>query len=102
MDIRDIDDEYVKTAQMAMEGHSIAHIPGVHWVEYLPILKYIPSWVPGTQAGKLVKHYTPYSLMMRDKPFEEVQQYKVLLYVSDVNRFKFKYHNRNMGTLPHR
>ena len=101
-DIADMNDDYVLCAQEAMGGLSLTSVLGIYWMDYFPFLKYIPSWVPGTQAGKLVKHYTPYSLMMRDKPFEEVQQYKVLLYVSDVNRFKFKYHNRNMGTLPHR
>lgn len=74
MDIRDIDDEYVKTAQMAMEGHSIAHIPGVHWVEYMPILKYIPSWVPGATFKKLVEKYRPYTKRMVSRPYQEMRK----------------------------
>ena len=74
MDIEDLDDEYVKTAQMAMEGQAHGHIPGAHWVEYFPILKIIPSWVPGANFQKLADEYRPFVESMVHKPFEEMKK----------------------------
>ena len=43
MDIADLDDEYVLLAQKAVEGISVATVPGVYWVEHFPFLRHIPS-----------------------------------------------------------
>ena len=71
--INNMDDEYVTYAQRGVEGISQATIPGIYWVEYIPLLKYIPSWVPGTTSRKLADKYLPYVLGMRDKPYNEVK-----------------------------
>ncbi|KAH8103605.1 CyP450 monooxygenase [Cristinia sonorae] len=71
--ITSIDDEYVTLAKVAVEALSQAVIPGACWVEYMPILKYIPSWVPGTASMKLAEKYLPYVTKMKDQPYSEVK-----------------------------
>ena len=73
MEIKDLDDEYVTLAQEAMEGHAQAHIPGAYWVEYFPIMKHIPSWVPGASFRKLTERYRPIVEAMIQKPFERIR-----------------------------
>ncbi|TCD64487.1 hypothetical protein EIP91_004048 [Steccherinum ochraceum] len=71
--ITSMDDEYVRIAQIALEGGSIASIVGAFWIEYLPILRHIPTWVPGTVSMKTIAKYRPYLMDMVNKPFEEVK-----------------------------
>ena len=73
------DDEYFIMAQMAMEGIDKAVIPGVHWVDYFPILRHVPSWVPGAAAQKLAKFYRPYLKVLREMPFLGVKEDMVRL-----------------------
>ena len=61
-------------AQTVMEGFGKANIPGIYLVDYFPILKHVPSWVPGTAAKRLAEHYAPYVVSSREKPYEEVKQ----------------------------
>ncbi len=74
MDVDNFNDDYVKTAQMAMEGQALGHIPGAHWVEYFPIMKRIPSWVPGASFQKLADEYRPFVEGMVQKPFKEMRK----------------------------
>ena len=72
-EISGLKDVYVLVAQQAMEGLSKATIAGVHLVEYLPFLQYLPSWLPGMGSMRLVEQYLPYVSDMRDKLYREVK-----------------------------
>lgn len=73
MQIQSLDDDYITLAHKAVEGLVLAVVPGAYWVEYLPFLRHIPSWVPGTSGRKLAKKYKPVVALMRDQPFEKVE-----------------------------
>ncbi|KZP12803.1 cytochrome P450 [Athelia psychrophila] len=47
------DDPFVKIAEDAMLGFSQASEPGAFWVDSFPLLKYVPSWVPGAGFKKV-------------------------------------------------
>jgi len=72
--IDDMQDDYVRTATQAIEGINIARVPGAYWVEFMPFLKYLPRWAPGTAFRKLADHYRPFAVWMRDQPFETVKR----------------------------
>ncbi|CAL1701205.1 unnamed protein product [Somion occarium] len=74
MDITDMNYDYVGVAQEAVRGLSLGGIPGAHWVEYMPILKYIPSWVPGARFKKLADYFRPFVEAMRNRPFDQIKQ----------------------------
>ncbi|EMD33662.1 hypothetical protein CERSUDRAFT_87014 [Gelatoporia subvermispora B] len=46
------DDEHILIAEKAMEGLAIGFNPGAFWVDFLPILKYVPAWMPGAGFQK--------------------------------------------------
>ena len=41
--VQESDDPYISIAEEAVSGSAEAGIPGAFWVDFLPILKYIPS-----------------------------------------------------------
>ncbi|TCD61737.1 hypothetical protein EIP91_007986 [Steccherinum ochraceum] len=70
--ISGMNDEYVVTAEEALA--SLAAAPGVYWIEYgMPLLKHIPSWVPGMKSKKTAEKVLPLVLNMKDTPYAEVK-----------------------------
>lgn len=67
------DDPYVINAKTAMEGFGMAVLPGAHLIEVFPILRHIPSWVPGASARKLADKYRPHVLRLLEEPYAEVK-----------------------------
>ncbi|KAF8917175.1 cytochrome P450 [Mucidula mucida] len=49
------DDEFVHLADKAMHGALQAMVQGTYAVDYLPILKFIPSWLPFFSSNKHAK-----------------------------------------------
>lgn len=72
--ISDPDDPYITLSHTAVEALSHGRMLGRLWAEYLPWLKYIPPWVPGSSATKLGAYYRPFVEAMRDRPFDAVKQ----------------------------
>ena len=71
--IDDVNTDYVAVAQKALEGVIYAVVPGKFWVEYLPILRFIPSWVPGANFKQFTEYYQPAVRQMVQWPFKAVQ-----------------------------
>lgn len=67
--VDDMNPGYVTIAEKAIEGVLRTHLPGKFWVDYFPIFRHLPSWVPGTHFHKVAKYYRPFVKDMRDIPF---------------------------------
>jgi hypothetical protein len=74
-----VDDQYedplVNIAEKAMQGFARASEPGAFLVDIIPLLKYVPSWVPGAgfqkeavrMRSELEKLYdVPYAFVKRE------------------------------------
>lgn len=72
--VSEINDPYVLTAEEAMNGIAEAVIPGNFLVDMLPILKYIPSWMPGASFKRKAAHWRRVNADMSDKPCEHVKE----------------------------
>ncbi|KAJ3487192.1 hypothetical protein NLI96_g3704 [Meripilus lineatus] len=68
--IIDMHDEYITTAQKAVESFSITRFAGTFWVEHFPFQRYLPSWAPGGKFKRVAKYYRHFVEKMRDMPFE--------------------------------
>ncbi|THH30749.1 hypothetical protein EUX98_g3443 [Antrodiella citrinella] len=69
-----MDDDYVTVAHAANSGLVLATIPGAFWVESMPFLKYIPSWMPGAGFKKFAAKYAPFIEQTRTKAYDETKQ----------------------------
>lgn len=68
-----MDDDYVIAAEKAVEGVSVAAIPGRFWVEFAPFTRNIPSWIPGIEFKKFAEDHLAHVINMVDKPYDEVK-----------------------------
>ncbi|KAJ3782487.1 cytochrome P450 [Lentinula aff. detonsa] len=72
IEIEDKDDHYITVAETALDGMAKAANPGAFLVDIFPILKYVPSWIPGADFQRKAAFWRKSVLEMRDAPFETV------------------------------
>lgn len=70
IEVNDPDHELAVVVKEAFEGSGQGHVPGAHWIEYFPIMKYIPSWMPGANFKKLGRKYRPVVETMVHEPYQ--------------------------------
>ena len=51
-----------------------ALIPGTFLVDMIPVLKYVPDWLPGASFKRMAKKWRRLALAMRDIPYESAKQ----------------------------
>jgi hypothetical protein len=68
------DDPYISNAEEALHGLSQAGIPGQFMVDLLPILKYVPSWMPGAGFKRKAAYWRRANVDMAEKPFNYVKE----------------------------
>ncbi len=71
--ITDMNDRYVHLARQSVEAINESRKPGAFWLDYFPILKHVPAWVPGAAGKKLGRMYKPIVEEVRDRAFDAVK-----------------------------
>ncbi|KAF8560444.1 cytochrome P450 [Imleria badia] len=73
-EISDKGDVYVTIADEAMQGLGKAGIFGTFLVDYLPLLKYVPEFMPGAGFKRQARVWRAMSRKMIEKPFQMVKE----------------------------
>ncbi|KAG6894845.1 hypothetical protein C0993_010597, partial [Termitomyces sp. T159_Od127] len=74
IDVQPDNDPYIAAAETAMHGMSEATIPGTFLVEFIPLLKYVPAWMPGADFKRKAGMWRDFTTQVLEKPFAAVQQ----------------------------
>ncbi|KAG6895756.1 hypothetical protein C0993_009238 [Termitomyces sp. T159_Od127] len=74
IDVQPDNDPYIAAAETAMHGMSEATIPGAFLVEFIPLLKYVPAWMPGADFKRKARMWRDFTTQVLEKPFAAVQQ----------------------------
>ena len=74
IDVAPEDREFVPLLQAALEGPTQALMQGSFLVEHIPILQYIPSWVPGAGFQKKFARWRDLASELLEKPFAEAKR----------------------------
>ena len=72
--VRESDDPYISIAEETLTRAAEAGIPGAFWVDWFPILKYVPSWFPGAGFQRKAERVRETSNTMAEKSFRHVQE----------------------------
>ncbi|KAF9044808.1 cytochrome P450, partial [Hymenopellis radicata] len=70
----DSGDNFVTLADTATSSLSHAGIFGTYLVDYIPILKYTPAWLPGASFKRKAAIWRNISLQLVNRPFDVVQR----------------------------
>ncbi|KAF8841667.1 cytochrome P450 [Paxillus ammoniavirescens] len=84
-EVKDGGDYFVDLAHMANEQFVHASLPGRYFVDFVPFLRYIPSWVPGAGFKRLAKEYAVTMQRFTEEPHGFVKQEMA----SGINRQSF-------------
>ncbi|KAK7687643.1 hypothetical protein QCA50_008858 [Cerrena zonata] len=74
MDVTNMHDEYIQLAETAISALSQVQVPGKFWIEFLPILRWVPKWFPGAHFKRWAAMQAPIINEMVDKPFDSVMK----------------------------
>ncbi|KAF5354016.1 hypothetical protein D9756_007051 [Leucocoprinus leucothites] len=74
MTISDDDDSYVRTAEIALASLAEAGHPGSFLVDLFPVMKYIPSWVPGAGWKRKANYWRQIGKMFVSMPWDFVKE----------------------------
>ena len=70
LDVKSLDDEYMRLAQEGNDIFMEAFVPGKYLVETFPILKKIPAWFPGAKFQREAAQWKKAYGAVRTKPFD--------------------------------
>ncbi|EKM77557.1 hypothetical protein AGABI1DRAFT_130252 [Agaricus bisporus var. burnettii JB137-S8] len=72
--VKDKDDEYISCAEEALKGLGEAATPGRFLVDIFPIMKWIPSWIPGAGWKRKAEYWAIINTKIINEPFEWVKK----------------------------
>ena len=74
IDVKESEDPYISTAEVALSGVAEAGVIGAFWVDIFPLLRFVPSWVPGAGFQKKAARWKAARITMTEKPFQYVKE----------------------------
>ena len=74
IEIQESDDAYISVADKSLEGFNEAAVLGTFWVDFFPLLKYVPSWFPGGGFQKKAAHWRELNASLTEKPFSYTKE----------------------------
>ncbi|KAJ7627084.1 cytochrome P450 [Roridomyces roridus] len=74
IDVLPENDPYIGLGEELMASGNVALIPGRFLVDFLPVLKYIPDWMPGAGFKRFAKEGRKTMEAALNIPFEEVER----------------------------
>ena len=86
IDIKESEDPYISVAEEAVSQISQAGVPGTFWVDFFPILKYVPSWFPGAGFQKIAARARVLATSMTEQPFRYVKEQLVRHHFLEISR----------------
>jgi hypothetical protein len=67
--IKDSNDPFINIAEAAMKGVSASTAPGAFLVDVIPILKYVPEFLPGAGFKKQARIWRKLQEDLRERPY---------------------------------
>ncbi|KAJ7617258.1 cytochrome P450 [Roridomyces roridus] len=73
IDVQPVDDPYIALAKASIECTAQV-VPGRFFVDFLPLLKYAPEWMPGSGFQRIARQGRVLSDAVRNAAFDECQR----------------------------
>ncbi|RDX45824.1 cytochrome P450 [Lentinus brumalis] len=73
IDVGDEDDRYVAAVDAALEGPVQGLVPGTFLVDFLPFLRYVPTWFPGATSQRLWAKWQAAAETLKNLPYDHVK-----------------------------
>ncbi|KAF8994706.1 cytochrome P450 [Cyathus striatus] len=73
INVKSVDDRYIRLAEEGIDPLNQALIPGTFLVDTFPLLKYVPAWFPGAGFKRKAREWRRAARGMVDIPFEDTK-----------------------------
>ncbi|KAF8872233.1 cytochrome P450 [Infundibulicybe gibba] len=72
--VEDTNDPYITIAEEGLAGLAEAGVPGTFLVDLIPMLNYVPAWMPGAGFRRKAAYWKSVNRQLTDKPWEAVRE----------------------------
>ncbi|KAF8980248.1 cytochrome P450 [Cyathus striatus] len=79
INVKSVDDPYIRLAEEGIDPLNQAVIPGTFLVDTFPLLKYVPAWFPGAGFKRKAREWRKAARGMVDIPFEDTKAAIVMI-----------------------
>jgi hypothetical protein len=69
-DIKSKDDPFITEALKVTYAFQVAILPGAFLVDRIPLLKYVPAWMPGAGFKRFAEYYRKATYSSHLRPFD--------------------------------
>lgn len=74
IEIEDTSNKYLRLAEESLESAAAALVPGRFWVDFMPILRHIPAWMPGAGFKRLALKWRVLCMALREVPYAAARE----------------------------
>ncbi|KAL4249667.1 cytochrome P450 family protein [Abortiporus biennis] len=74
VDVDDMNHPYIQDVHAGVDCINESRTPGNFWIDYFPLFKNIPGWLPGVRFKHFVEQHRPLVELMKRKPFDDVRK----------------------------
>ncbi|KAI0078413.1 CyP450 monooxygenase [Panus rudis PR-1116 ss-1] len=74
MNVTSTGDDFLRIVYESVRGMSEAGVYGAYWVDYVPVLQYLPDWFPGTRYRKVASKIRKTVDEMRTRPINDLME----------------------------
>jgi len=99
VEIQSENDPYLEIAEQALVGLAAAAAPGAFLVDSIPILKYVPEWMPGAGWKRKAKEWCGWTMKLLEVPFAAAQREIVSasLHIQSHSAYRSRHRRRERG-----
>ncbi|KAL4242020.1 cytochrome P450 family protein [Abortiporus biennis] len=74
VDVDDMNHPYIQDIHAGIDCINEAHSPNQFWIDFFPMFKKIPKWIPGVSFKRFVEENKSRAEIMRRKPYDDVKK----------------------------
>ncbi|KAJ8072936.1 hypothetical protein PM082_016496 [Marasmius tenuissimus] len=73
-ELQETNDPYLRLVLDATEGFRAGSNHGSFWVDYFPLLKFVPAWLPGASFKRKALRWRQFNKALKDEPWDWVKR----------------------------
>ncbi|KAI0796818.1 cytochrome P450 [Abortiporus biennis] len=73
VDVNDLNHPYIQDIHAGMDCLNEAHTANKYWIDFFPMFKNIPKWIPGVRFKRFAEENKSVVQLMRRKPYDDVK-----------------------------
>lgn len=73
-EVKDTRDPHIELNEQSLESINETFVSGKYWVDFFPLLEYLPDWMPGMSFKRKCARWTEQVAAIKNMPYETARR----------------------------